>query len=212
MCYRPLRGALACLIVLAGLASLGRLMARASHFHPIHILTGWALTAIALTVAATLTGHALLTTMLALFILMAWSFIPALRQGYFETPFWIVMLVPGLLILTVINLSGIARWDDFSHWVPNALFLFQHNSLPSAVLPATHSVWPGYPYALPFLTYLASQLASGFILQGGAMFNVLLLLMFAGLLAETGSVTSSRLKFGLMAVAMIVVTLAQPGL
>ena len=146
------------------------------------------------------------------------------KCGYFISPFWLLALFPGIVILTGVNLAGISGWDDFSHWVPNALYLFHNDGVPRLTMAAAHSVWPSYPYAIPFLTYLASLLAGGFLMQGGAMFNFLLLLAFAAMLARTklptpdaepsgpfaGGTTLNVRTFGLTGLALLVTTLANP--
>ena len=121
----------------------------------------------------------------------------------------------GCFILIAINVVGIAAWDDFSHWVPNALYLWQYDDVPGRELPSPYSFWPGYPYALPFLTYLASHLAGGFLVEGGAMMNFLLLLAFAAMLTEIGhpkfqEQQVSLMNVGWLCLALLAVTLFNP--
>jgi hypothetical protein len=209
-----LPGALACVALLALLAAAGRLLRRDQRFEAINILCGWAVVAVALTVVATLAPHMLLKAAWLLIGLMGVSTLFVIRSRYFVSPFWLAVVIAGIPVLLAINVTGIAKWDDFSHWVPNALYLYQHDALPTAAFPSMHSAWPGYPYALPFLTYLASLLAGGFLVQGGAMFNFLFLLTFAGMLVELypsrTKATITLQRVGLMGLALLLVTLANP--
>jgi hypothetical protein len=212
--FQALIGVAACLVVFGGLATLGRGVVAVARFQPTQLFTGWAIVAVLMTAAAVLARPLLQPIAYGLIGCMMMGLLIGLKRGYFAAPFWLTVPVLGGIVLTVINLSGIAKWDDFSHWVPNALYLYQHNAVPAADLPPPHSVWPGYPYALPFLTYLASQLAAGFILQGGAMFNFLMLIGFGGGLAALTAlqpVKFDRRNFSLLAVGMIAATLANPG-
>lgn len=211
-----LSGAVAALAVVAGLAVIGAFLRRGARFQAQDIFVGWGVVAAVMTLTAVLFNHALPFATFALFLLIAVAAIPALKSSYFNAPFWLLTLFPGLFILAAINLAGVARWDDFSHWVPNALYLFQYDSLPGPSLPAPHSLWPGYPYALPFLTYMASWLAHGFLMQGGAMINFLLLMAFASILAELPPRPAEAhplnlAVIGRIALAVLLVTLANPG-
>lgn len=210
-----LASAFAVIVTMAGVTSIGAALNRRSSFHTIDIFSGWGVTAAFMTLVAVLFTHALSYAALVLAFIMLGTIFLAVKRGYFISSFWLLALFPGLVILTVINMSGIARWDDFSHWVPNALYLFQHDGLPSHAMPAPHSVLPSYPYALPFLTYLASQLANGFLVQGGAMINFLLLLAFAAILAEVrppvvGTRPMNLRSVGLTGLTLLLVTLANP--
>lgn len=177
-------GGLICLGLLAGCAALGRLVQRGGQNAAAHVLLGWAIVTGVLTLLAVCLVQPLAMGAWAIFAAMAVALGLAIKQGYFKQPLWRLALYAGLPLLIAINMAGISKWDDFSHWVANALYLYHYNGVPSPSLPAPHSVWPGYPYALPFITALASILAVGFLVQGGAMFNALLLIVFAGLLAE----------------------------
>lgn len=210
-----LTGAVAVFAVSAGLAALGSLLNRSLHFQAYDIFSGWGFAAGVLTLTAVLFTHALPFVTFGLFAAMIIAAIPALKRRYFVSPFWLFALFPGLFVLTALNIAGIAKWDDFSHWVPNALYLFQNNDVPGAGLPPAYSVWPGYPYALPFLTYMASWLADGFLMQGGAMNNFMLLMAFAALLTFTTRDLSDKRPLtlhgiGMMGLALLVTTLANP--
>src|SRR5208283_3604422 len=211
----------AVLSVLAGLSALGASIQRRSEFHATDIFIGWGIVAAFMTLVAVAFTHALMWAAIILAVLMVGAIWHVAKRGYFIAPFWLLALFPGVVILAAINLAGISGWDDFSHWVPNALYLFHNDDVPSHAIPSHNSVWPSYPYAIPFLTYLASLLAGGFLMQGGAMFNFMLLLAFADMLAQTAlpkcnaepSTRNTSLDLptiGLTGLAFVLTTLANP--
>ena len=207
-------GALAVFAIFVGLALIGRFFTRNLTFQAGDILVGWGVAAGIMTFSVVLFTKPLFFVALGLFALMLIGLIPILKSRYFVAPFWILALFPGLFVLTATNAIGIGdlAWDDFSHWVPNALYVFMHDDLPTKALPSVHSVWPGYPYALPFLTYLASVLAGGFLIQGGAMINFFLLFVFAAALVESTekpdqTTPLSWRRIGLTSLALIFATL-----
>ena len=88
----------------------------------------------------------------------------------------LVLALPLLVLVTAMRAS---QWDEFTNWLPNAQYLLRFDAFPRGDLPASPSALPAYPYALPLTNYLASRLAGGFVENAGALFNVLLLLLFA---------------------------------
>lgn len=172
-------GSLACLYFFAGLSAMGALLLRAPNYSVEQSLAGWAVAAFFMTLLGILVPHSLLAGFVTILTACTITLGAAWRRGYFKSNTWLFLLSAGFLFTLAINLYGIGKWDDFSHWVPNALYLWQNDTLPAPDAPAPHSVWPGYPYAVPFLAYLASKLCGGFMVTGGAMFNFMFLLGFA---------------------------------
>jgi hypothetical protein len=182
-------GAFAVAMIIAGLALIGRLFNGRGAFQASDVFVGWGIVAGIMTLASVLFVHPLLLTAFGLFILMLGGLGLAIKDRAFVPSFWLLAFLPCLYVLVAINAEGPGglAYDDFSHWIPNGLYVFMNDGIPSRALPAVHSIHPGYPYALPFLTYLASLLAGGFLLQGGAMINFLILFFFASMLVETAN-------------------------
>jgi hypothetical protein len=218
-----LTGSGAVLLVVVGMSALAAFLQRRTVARATDFFFGWGIVAAVMTLSSALLPGSLPLTAALLAVFMLGATGRALKRGYFLSPFWLLAIFPGLVVMTAINLGGISGWDDFSHWVPNALYLFHFDGLPSHAMPPAHSVWPDYPYAVPFITYLASHLAGGFLLQGGAMFNFLVLMAFAAMLAQTrfynlASLTTEETTralnwkpAGLTGLALFLVTLANPG-
>lgn len=89
------------------------------------------------------------------------------------------ILAIGTPLLVLAAAMSISQWDEFTQWVPNALYLLRFDSVPRADLPISPSVFPAYPYGMPMLVYAASRLAGGLVEPAGGLFNVLLLLALA---------------------------------
>ncbi len=90
----------------------------------------------------------------------------------------LVLALPLLLMATAMKAS---QWDEFSQWLPNAQYIFRYDGFPGGDMPAISSAYSAYPYGLPLITYLASKMTGVFIENGGALANLLLLLLFAPL-------------------------------
>ncbi len=124
-----------------------------------------------------------------------------------------------------------AMWDDFWNWLPNAAYLYHHNSLAWPDLPPSLSIFPGYPQGMPLAIAAASFVSGGFATVAGPIVNVLLLAGSCAVFADaltTMLVRHGRLRQGsntsllktsllkpplvVIAVAVAVTTLLNPGL
>jgi len=121
----------------------------------------------------------------------------------------LILAIPFLLLVTAMRAS---QWDEFSHWLPNAQFIFQYNAFPNLDLPKSPSALPAYPYGLPLITYLTSQLAGNFVENTSAIFNLLLLFCHAVIISHiiTAAIKNKRLithGWGLLAFCMLGTTI-----
>jgi len=96
---------------------------------------------------------------------------------------WRVLVVAGPLLILVSAMRA-SQWDEFSQWLPNALYLLRHDGFPATDMPPSPSSYAGYPYGLPLINYLASRLAGEFIENAGALSNIILVVLFAPLYLE----------------------------
>lgn len=94
------------------------------------------------------------------------------------------ILVLCLPLLVMAAAMSPAQWDDLTHWLPNARYLFDNDTFPRVGYPEPVSALPGYPYGLPLVVYLTSRAAGSLAESAGAMFNLLLLVGFALLIAR----------------------------
>jgi len=77
--------------------------------------------------------------------------------------------------------------DDFAHWLRNAAYVFQHDSLPRPELPPSPSRWPGYPHIMPFVVATSSWLAGRFLEAAGPVANVALLASVGAAIGDAGA-------------------------
>ncbi len=121
------------------------------------------------------------------------------------------LLVLALPVLVIVSAMPPSQWDEFSQWAHSILFLVTADRLPNAAQPETGASYPAYPYAMPIAGYLASRIAGSFIDNAGALFNAILLLSMAALLARLAAEAAAVGRgWGLMALALLGVTLLNP--
>ena len=106
---------------------------------------------------------------------------------------WKLILLAAPLILLVAAMSP-SQWDEFTQWLPNARFLFEHDAFPRLGLAKSPSTFPAYPPGLSLLIYMASRIAGHLVENAGALFNLVLVL-----------------SFGLLVVRLITMARATPG-
>lgn len=115
--------------------------------------------------------------------------------------------VPLLVLVAAMRPS---QWDEFTHWLPNAGYLYAHDSFPRADLPPSPSLWPAYPYGLALPIYGASLIAGHLAENAGALFNLALLICFAAVLARQMAPEPGRPSWGLCAVGLLAATFLNP--
>ncbi len=178
-------GLLAALAVVAGFIAIGGLVAGRRRFAAVDAFCGWGMvTAIfvlgGVFLPLSMTWLAAATTLLAAVgFAVLWR-----KRGDFPaaadaTVLWrvLVLAVPLLFLVAAMKAS---QWDEFAQWLPNAWYLYRNDAFPGgAAMPSSPSVFPAYPYGLPMVTYLISVLRGAFVENGGALANLLLLLLYA---------------------------------
>jgi hypothetical protein len=97
---------------------------------------------------------------------------------------WLPVLVPLAPLLLIAAAAPATHWDDFMHWLLNAAYLWRFDSPPRADLPPSPSTWAAYPYGRPFLVWLVSRIVGSFRESAGGVVNLLLLALFARVLAS----------------------------
>ena len=178
-------------------------------------LYGWAIACIAmLMLAPWLTGGALIAFLLVLMTagLLMFSkdrtITKSLPITFFAGAALLSPLLYGLCTYPVY------LWDDASHWLPNAHFLFQYGRFPATDGPVSYSAWPGYPYAYTFLIANVGWIVGQFVETVGPLLNLFLLVLFGAFLTkhinphEKRAWPNIRLFIGIF----LAITLFNPGL
>jgi hypothetical protein len=182
------------------------------------MLVGFGLLTAALTVLAITTRIPLSWLMAGLGIL---SVIALLMRRQFPggSSTWIALILVSPIIVSAAGHDP-AMWDDFWNWLPSAAYEYRHNSLPWPDLPASLSIFPGYPQGMPLMISAASFVGGRFLEAAGPIINALLLAGSSALFAEAlaaalvrgGRLQAAEMPPILVAVAVAITTLLNPGL
>ena len=106
------------------------------------------------------------------------------RDGRFiEVAGLMILALSAPLILLITDMVP-SQWDEFTNWLPNARFLYDHDGFPTHQNPNLLSALPAYPYGMPTVTYLVSRVAGRFVENATALFNDVLFLCMALSLAK----------------------------
>ena len=174
---------LAVLATLAVFAILGAGVFTGKRFAATDVFVGWGIVNVAFILGAVI-GHVPFTwiayslwgTALPCAFLVWRQYQSAAIVPAAANVVWRILFLASPLLLLVAAMKA-SQWDEFSHWLPNSQYIFRHDGFPGGEMPPSPSVYPGYPYGLLLITYLSSKLSGGFIENGGAIANVLLLLL-----------------------------------
>lgn len=141
--FNTLRVLLGTLILAASLAGLGRL-ARGRGGAPFaDLAAGLGILGIAVLVLVRF-GLALSHAMAPLLILGLAVWLLGLR-GHLRPSFGLRVALLHLPLVALAAAIPLVAWDDFSHWLPNALFMLRWDAFPGPGLPAPESYHDTYP-------------------------------------------------------------------
>ena len=178
-------GLLAVLAVVLALLALGAFAGGRRRLAEGDLITGWGLTVVLFTAVGVITEAPFTRLAVALFFIAAVAMVLAYRRDRRVTDTGAARVVLlGVPLLLVTAAMSASQWDEFSQWLWSARYLLEIDAFRRVGLPENPASFPGYPYALPLVMYLASRLAGTFFENSGILFNVFLLLSFAHLLAR----------------------------
>lgn len=182
-----LPGVGAVLLLFFLLTALGRLVGGQRRWAPADTLTGWGVLTLILTLWGLFVPLPLSEAVFGVGIVAFASFIWFLWKAENKRK-WLWLAVIIFLqswVLFFLNRAGLVFWDDYAHWSPNTLFMWQHDAFPNHSLPPSYAALPGYPYAMPYLSYAASLIGGSFLVQGSAMMAWLMLVYFGWVLFQS---------------------------
>jgi hypothetical protein len=182
------------------------------------MLVGFGVLSSALTILAVTTRIPLLWLMACLAILSVVG-LAMRRQWPGGRSTWIALGLVSPLLAAAAGHQP-AMWDDFWNWLPSAAYAYWHNSLPWSDLAPSLSIFPGYPQAMPLMIASASFIGGRFLEAAGPVINVLLLAGASALFAEAlaaalarrGRLQPTEMPLVLVACAVAITTLLNPGL
>ena len=209
----------ACILIFLSFGLVGARFAKALGFEEnnpaLNPFYGWAIACILmLALAPWVSGGALIAFLI---ILMFAGLLMFSKDRIINKSLPITFFAGAVLLLPL--LYGLCTypvhlWDDASHWLPNAHFLFQYGRFPSLGGPVSYSAWPAYPYAYTFLIANVGWIVGQFIETVGPLLNLFLLVLFASFLTLYINPHEKRAwpNIRLFIALFLAVTLFNPGL
>ena len=152
------------------------------------LAVGWGLAVTAIVAVGTLTDLHLEPVMVTLgalgvlglgrVIACAWRGRSLLEYGMAAR-----VLVLAVPLFVLIETAEPASWDEFSHWLPNLAYLFEHGHFPSLTVPNDQSAHPAYPYGLALVGFGTSLVVGRLSETAGIFWNALMMLAAAACIA-----------------------------
>ena len=183
--FSQLLGLVSILVLFFSFGGVGALVGGRERFAAVDVFAGWGLVTGAITIAGVVSPVPFTWFFYGVLALGGGAAIVVWRRdrnaglvpGSLDLMWRIVVLSLPLLVL-VASMKA-SQWDEFSQWLPNALFLFRYDGFPSSDLPVSLSAFPAYPQSGAIMTYLTSRLSGFFVENAGGMANTVMLLCFA---------------------------------
>ncbi len=82
----------------------------------------------------------------------------------------ILSISPLLFLAAIVNEP---QWDDMTHWLPSAQYLFRERHLPTFDIPPINNVVPAYPYSRAILHAWVNSVSGEFTTNVQGIFNCL---------------------------------------
>lgn len=117
-----------------------------------------------------------------------------------------VLGLPFLWIVALVNVSAV---DTFTHWLPNAVHLYDTHAFPSRSALGVAEAYPAFPYNLQFVFYLAGLVLPYQPDTAMIAFNGILVLALATTLAHLIA-RDGVVSWSVAAVALLLATLLNP--
>ena len=203
----------AVLIALAMFSGLGRIRGVEQGLPGVSILYGWSVLAAALTVTGVFTPLAFAPTFWTLAAISAVALIQSARRGTLDLRPILPFFVLGAPLLFIMAGKVPSEVDSFTHWLPNGLYIVEHDGFLHPDRPPTKSAYPGFPYNVTFLFLAASKFANAFVENAVILANVTWLILFAAVIAwllRRSAAIPAGNDWKLAAFALLCATLLNP--
>ena len=173
----------AVLIAVAMFSGLGRIRGVEQDLPGVSILYGWSILAAALTVTGVFTPLAFAPIFWTLAAVAAIALIISARRGTLDLRPILPFFALGAPLLVIMAGKAPSEVDSFTHWLPNGLYIVEHDGFLHPDRPPAKSAYPGFPYNVTFLFLAASKFANAFVENSVILANVTWLILFAAVIA-----------------------------
>jgi hypothetical protein len=112
-------------------------------------------------------------------------------------------------VIVVAASFGSVQYDEFAQWLLNAFYLYDNDTLPSRLEPNIQTAKPGYPIAVPYITYALSTLQGRWDDALPKAFPVVMAGLFAVIVAAVVQRTD-RPSLTAVAIASLLTSLLNP--
>ncbi len=174
-------------VLISGFAllALGAAVGGSRRLWEADIIAGWGITTLVFIIAGTLAPLSLGWVAAGLLLAAAvCAVVAAGRDGFAAGVGPLRAMLLGLPLLIIASAMMASQWDEFSQWLWNARYLLEVGAFPGPGRPESLASFPAYPKAMPIAMALNSWVAGTFVENGGALFNLVLLLATALLVAR----------------------------
>lgn len=178
-------GLISVLITIFCFGCYGALVGGRNRFAAADIFTGWGLVIGTFTVIGVLAVEPFYGLVFVFWALSAVSAVVVWSRDRFEglelgaySLIWRILAL-GIPLLILVSAMKASQWDEFSQWLPNAVFLFRFDGFPSSSFPQSLSVYPAYPPSSTLTIYIVSRLSGFFVENAGGLANLVMLFCFA---------------------------------
>src|SRR5690242_19205531 len=186
--------------------ALGRAWTPPRTLPEIKFVAGWGVVCLVFTICGVLTPWSLRWPAAAMGIIALASVVRAVwrerLRGWQGLGRMLLLTAPLWLLMLSVWPSQIDTWLNL---LPNAAYLFDHDRLPTATLPASYSFLPVAPYNTQFADYLGSLAVGSFAEGGMSLFNVALLCAAALLIARALAATERAPPWWACAIAILLI-------
>lgn len=173
-------GLVAVLIVGLGFSVVGAAIGGRNRYAPADLLVGWGATALVFTLIGTSTAIAFSWVAAVMAVVAVacggyvwWRDRRLVPDGTVK----IVLMIATLFLL--VTAMGPSQWDEYSHWLAAARYLFEIDVFPGIGLPVPLADYPGYPTGQSLIPYLVSKLSNRFVENASPLFHIVVLISLA---------------------------------
>lgn len=170
-------GLISVLVVGFGFSLIGAAVGGRNRYPSVDLLVGWSIAALVFTLTGVLSliPFTYVAIGLGLFALASGAYVWR-RDGRLLPDGTLKILALVSLLFLLVTAMEPSQWDEYSHWLPSARYLFEIDTFAREGLEKPIADLPGYPPAQSLVPYLVSKLAGRFVENASPLFHILILI------------------------------------